>query len=278
MTAEGDDLAVAVAADAAGVLPDEVVEEAQGATDTPAGYVPDADLVAEFAAVLPERLKLPTATAQNVARELVGKARYYFTVERKRQNVLGEGFEDLLELLLRKLTTVPKDHVVLRTKADDLPGFGATRHQRDRIEAPDLAVVANGKTHLLASIKWSLRQDRQKQLSDELDCYADLLSQDEFPRYVLITNEYDPGRLINTNALNRRGRAVTCMYHINPNLLREVLSGGQKYQEELLPLVQSGRLRSIGDFLKDMQASYGTTVRQPLTTDQKRMLKRRKKK
>jgi hypothetical protein len=28
--------------------------------------------------------------------------------------------------------------------------------------------------------------------------------QDEFPQYVLITNEYDPGRLVNTDGLNRR--------------------------------------------------------------------------
>lgn len=275
-TPQKDEIALAVAEDADEALPEEIVEEAEAASDRTGGYVPDADLVAEFAQILASRLNLAMTVAEPVARELVGKARYYFTVERKRQNVLGEGFEDLLQLLIAKLTTVAPDRIMIRKKADDLPGFAA-QHNRDRIEAPDLAVVVGSETKLLASIKWSLRQDRQKQLSDELDCYAALLSQDSFPRYILITNEYDPGRLVNTNALGRRGQAISCMYHVNPNLLREVLSDGQKYKEDLLPLVESGRLRSIGDLLRDLESAYGTnTPRQPLTADQKRQLRRQK--
>jgi len=275
-TSQTDEIAQAIAEEGEDALSEEVVAEADDATEQPADYVPDADLVAEFTQLLIGRLQLTAEVAEPLARTLVGKARYYFTVERKRQNVLGEGFEDLLQLLIAKLTTVPADQIAIRKKADLLPGFAAN-HNRDRIEAPDLAVIVSGETKLLAIIKWSLRQDRQKQLSDELDCYAALLSQDQFPRYVLITNEYDPGRLINTNALSRRGQTISCMYHVNPDLLREVLSDGQKYEEELLPLVQLNRLRSVGDFLKDIEATYGTNMpHQPLTTDQKRQLRRRK--
>lgn len=221
-------------------------------------YVPDADLVAQFGRLLTTDLKLPFDRAEPLARELVAQARRYFTVERKRQNVLGEGFEDLLELLLAKLTHIPEERILVRQRADALPGF-RDQGNRDRIESPDIAVVVDGETRLLASIKWSLRQDRQKQLSDELDCYAGLLVQDNFPRYVLITNEYDPGRLVNTNLLARRGQRIDCIYHISPDLLREVLSDGQKYREEILPLVKAGRIRSIADFLADMETAFGLT-------------------
>lgn len=177
-------------------------------------YVPDADLVAEFSALLVSRTRMAPADAESFAHELVAKARFYFTVERKRQNVLGEGFEDLLQLLMLRVSHVPEQYIKIRQRANKLPGFQSQASTRERIESPDLAIVRNNRTELLASVKWSLRHDRQKQLSDELDCYVDLLSQDEFPPYVLITNEYDPGRLVNTDGLNRRGRKINHIYHI----------------------------------------------------------------
>jgi hypothetical protein len=175
----------------------------------------------------------------------------------------------LVQLLVEKLTTVPSDRLFIRQKVDSLPGFRQA-HSRERVDAPDIAVAMNNQTRVLASVKWSLRQDRQKQLSDELDGYVHLLSQKSFPRYVLVTNEYDPGRLINANALNRRDQRISCIYHINPDFLRSVLSG-QKW-EELQPLVTEGRLRSIGDFIKDLSREFGVAAEsQPLTADQKRL-------
>ena len=46
-----------------------------------------------------------------------------------------------------------------------------------------MIIIEGGRTALLSTVKWSLRHDRQKQLSDELDCYVQLLSQDAFPEY-----------------------------------------------------------------------------------------------
>lgn len=174
-------------------------------------------------------------------------ARFYYTVERKRQNVLGEGFEDLLELLLLNVSHVPKEDIRVRTRANRLPGFGQTTSRR-RIEAPDIAIVRNGVTELLASVKWSLRHDRQKQLSDELDCYVELSSQARFPRYVLVTNEYDPGRLINTDGLLVRDKRIDCIYHINLDLLLGALHDHERVGH-LKPLIEAGRLRSLADFL-----------------------------
>jgi hypothetical protein len=273
---ERAEISQAVADEPGELLPAAVVEEAQEVAAEVPAYVPDADLIAEFAPIIAQRTTLNQQAAVALARDLVSKARYYFNVGKKRQNVLGQGFEDLLELLIARLTTVPADRIALRKTADVLPGF-QRRGQRERIESPDLAIVVNGETRLLASFKWSLRQDRQKQLSEELGCYVELLSQPTFPRYVLITNEYDPGRLVNASALNRHGQGIACLYHVQPEFLREVLADGQKFQSDLEPLVQSGRLKSIADFLTDLNAAFGSGVSvQPLTPDQRRQQRRRR--
>ena len=218
-------------------------------------YIPDVSLVMEFAALLQQHAKMPQPKAESLARELVARARLYFTVERKRQNVLGEGFEDLLQLLVVKISRVPDKYLRIRQRANHLPGFQNANNTRERIEAPDLAIVKDERTQLLASVKWSLRHDRQKQLSDELDCYADLLSQQAFPRYVLITNEYDPGRLVNSDGLSRRGQKIDCIYHVNLELLLGALHDHERIKD-IHPLIAAGRLRSIADFLTDMSEDY----------------------
>ena len=219
-------------------------------------YTPDVSLVMEFAALLQQHAKMPPTEAELFARELVARARIYFTVERKRQNVLGEGFEDLLQLLIVAISRVPDKYIRVRQRANHLPGFQNPKATRERIEAPDIAIVKDERTRLLASVKWSLRHDRQKQLSDELDCYADLLSQEIFPRYVLITNEYDPGRLANADGLSRRGQRVGCIYHVNLDLLLGALHDHDRIKD-IRPMITAGRLRSVADFLTDMSRDYG---------------------
>src|SRR5205085_8131968 len=99
--------------EAAAEVSSELVEAAvEAQDDTPAAYVPDADLVAEFTTLIAERLGKADRQAELLARKLVARARLYFTVERKRQNVLGEGFEDLLQLLMIRVSRVPKDRIV----------------------------------------------------------------------------------------------------------------------------------------------------------------------
>jgi hypothetical protein len=242
--------------EAAAEVPSEIVAAAAESQDeTPESYIPDADLVAEFTSLIGERLDKADRQAELLARQLVARARLYFTVERKRQNVLGEGFEDLLQLLMIRVSHVPKDRIEVRKRADKLPGF-AHESTRERVEAPDIVILGDARTDLLTSVKWSLRHDRQKQLSDELDCYVSLLSQEGFPRYALITNEYDPGRLINTNGLNRRGQSVDAIYHVNTTLLLDAVKDHRQVAE-LERLIADKRIRSIEDFLTELWDQYG---------------------
>jgi hypothetical protein len=232
-------------------LPPEVIEEA-GEAARPEDFIPYAELVAEVTDLLVGRAGMDDASAAKLARDIVDRAQFHLTFGSNRQNVLGEGFEDLLRLLAVLVGGVPPEKITLRRKANELPGFQGELEQPRRIESPDMVIIEGGRTALLSTVKWSLRHDRQKQLSDELDCYVQLLSQDGFPEYVLITNEYDPGRLKNSSNLSSRGKTVDRIYHINPSLLVEVLSDVPSSVAEVQELIDKDRLRSLEAFLNDL--------------------------
>ena len=242
--------AVAEVGDELGINPG-VVEEA-GQVAASEDFIPYAELLAEVTELLVSRAGMDDAAAAKLAREIVDRAQFHLTFGSNRQNVLGEGFEDLLRMLAVRVAKVPAEKIILRKKANDLPGFQGKLDQPRRIESPDIAIVQGERTALLSTVKWSLRHDRQKQLSDELDCYVQLLSQDVFPEYVLVTNEYDPGRLKNSSNLASRGKTVDRIYHINPALLVEVLSDVPQSAAEVQELVDTDRLRSLEDFLNDL--------------------------
>lgn len=228
-------------------------EAGEGAGDVET-YVPDADLVAEFSNALREVAKLEVADAMALAKDMVAKARHYFTVERKRQNILGEGFEDLLSLLAVKVSGVAQEHIRLRKKANTLPGF-ASEHNRERIESPDIAFVSGSRTDALVSVKWSIRHDRQKQWADELDCYVALMSQPKAPRFLLVTNEFDPGRIVNAFSLDRGELKLDTIYHVSLELLELALNDHPTWGS-VKAFIDAGRLKSLGDFFNELKTAY----------------------
>ena len=231
----------------------DAVETAHQAAEAAKDFAPYAELVAEVTQLLIDKARLDKQAAEALAKEIVRRAEYHLTFGSNRQNVLGEGFEDVLRLLAMKVSNVPAEKIVVRRKASELAGFQAKPEQVRRIETPDLAIIESNSTKLLSTIKWSLRHDRQKQLTDELDCYVQLLSQKAFPDYVLITNEYDPGRLKNSSNLSSRGKEVDRIYHINPSLVVDVLSDVESSAADVRNLIEKGRLKSLEDFLNDLR-------------------------
>lgn len=252
--------AVAALGKKIGVAPAAVEQarEAAERSEAAADFVPYAELVAEVIDLLVRRAGMNAGDAAGLAREIVDRSRYHLNFGKNRQNALGEGFEDLLKLLAVRVARVPEARMIVRREADQLPGFKGTPEKVRRIETPDLAIVeGTEQTELLATVKWSLRHDRQKQLSDELDCFVQLLSQDGFPEYVLVTNEYDPGRLKNSSNLTSRGKTVDCIYHVNPQLVVDVLSDVPKSVGIVKELIADGRLKSLEDLLNDLARRYG---------------------
>jgi hypothetical protein len=257
---EKNEAAIAAIADTGAQigLPSNVVEEAQAEVkeaSKEADFIPYAELAAEVTDLLIQKAGMKEE-AKNLAREIVERAEYHLTFGSNRQNVLGEGFEDLLRILSVRVAGVPEEKVVIRRKANELPGFSGVLEGKRRIEKPDMAIIEAGTTKHLSTVKWSLRHDRQKQLTDELDCYVQLCTQDAFPEYVLVTNEYDPGRLKNSSNLSSRGKTVDRIYHINPELLVEVLSDVASSVGQVRALLKADRLRSLEDFLDDLSKTF----------------------
>jgi hypothetical protein len=162
-----------------------------------------------------------------VARHLEVLSRDFFTIGNKRKNALGEGFEDLLYLLLLRVARVPPERIALRRPVSELPGFRRAPSKRPGTRAarephPDIAIIEGGITHVITSAKWSMRQDRETQFQSEYTAYQMNKMQSTELRFALITNEFDVARLNNVARAipgGAGGYIFHNIYHINPELL-----------------------------------------------------------
>jgi hypothetical protein len=197
-----------------------------------------------------------------VVAEIERKAEDYFTIEKKRQNVRGEGFEDTLEWLLLNTAGVPRQQLVVRKRAAELPGFKkdlpSAGKRKDKVPKPDLAVItADGSfTIWIITAKWSLRQDRLDQFGQEFAYYEANLIQKPRVDFVLVTNEMDIARL--RGVLNPPegggGFHFNRVYHVNRDLLEA--THGARF-DELAVYASDRRLLSLTDLLKDAQTQFG---------------------
>jgi hypothetical protein len=159
-------------------------------------------LVPAFSGALLQEEGIEENRAAILSESIEGLSRHYFTIGKKPQNALGEGFEDLLTLLLRRVANIPESRIALRTPVSKLPGFlrslPAREGERKKREPhPDIAIVDPHITHLITTAKWSIRQDRETQFQSEYSSYQRNKSQDTELRFALITNEFDLARLRN---------------------------------------------------------------------------------
>lgn len=200
--------------------------------------------------------------ALTVAGKIESLSRDFFTIGNKRKNALGEGFEDLLLILLQRVSNISDERLKLRTPVSKMPGFRrAAPHQkgekRKREPHPDIAVVEGEITHIITTAKWSMRQDRETQFQSEYSSYQMNKVQPTELTYALITNEFDLARLKNVASAmpgGAGGYIFHTIYHVCLPLLRE--THGERFKE-LEPWVGTGKLKSLSDFLSDMRGRYG---------------------
>ena len=117
----------------------------------------------------------------------------YLAQENKRKNLVGEGFEDVIAAIIRRLPFGANINVRTRAVLHDLPGF----HQApptEKIKKVDLAMLA-GAARTLVTAKWSVRADREEQLMSDFQAYERLECAGQDFGYVLLTNEFDAARL-----------------------------------------------------------------------------------
>lgn len=220
----------------------------------------ESELVGQIAAEL-AAAGVDRAAAGPLAQRIEAHARQFFTIGKRRQNALGEGFEDLLELLLQRASEIPADRIKTRTPVSKMPGFRRAPPRRKGARAgreprPDIAIVQGDITHVIATAKWSLRQDRETQLASEYQAFQMNKVQPTELQYFLITNEFDLARLRNVCAAipgGAGGYVFHTVYHVCLPLLQQV--HGARFN--LGGYVDTGKLASLSDFLEDMRARFG---------------------
>lgn len=221
----------------------------------------DSELRTAIAALLAEKGLAPDVAADTASR-IEALAEETFTIGNKRKNALGEGFEDLLYMLLRQAAAVPAERLTLRKPVSSLPGFRrAPPRQRgfkvERQPHPDLAIIDDNVTQMVVTAKWSMRQDRETQFAAEYAAYQRSRTQQTELRFVLITNEFDVARLDNVARAmpgGAGGYIFHTIVHINPDLL--VGTQGSKIGA-VAHWIGAGKIVSLADFLVEMRGRFG---------------------
>jgi hypothetical protein len=238
---------------------------ADSAGTTEAAETEQSKFALEITAILAKHFGAirPDALAQ-VALEIERRAEHYFTIGNKRQNVRGEGFEDILEWLLLSVAHLSAGQVLKRQVATDLPGFkpGLKRKRKAKVPKPDLVLLSPARdvTLWLVTAKWSLRQDRLDQFGQEFAYYKANQLQPQSTDFVLLTNEMDLARLI--DVLEPPPGAGSFhfdrVYHINRDFL-EMTHGKDAFARQMRAYVDGAhpRLLSLKDFLEDTRTQLG---------------------
>jgi hypothetical protein len=198
---------------------------------------------------------------QEVLRALTERIQAHIGQENKRKNLVGEGFEDTLAVLLRRTADVAEtNQIFVRPWLHDLPGFHRPRGV-EKARKVDLALVARSGTRhrTLVSCKWSVRSDREEQFASDFRSYIELEAAGEDFAYVLVTNEFDPARLVAAcDARRQNGLLFTDVVHVNPDGLIAAYSsaagrvrdaGGQA---RALQRIKSGRLASLSGWISTL--------------------------
>jgi hypothetical protein len=172
----------------------------------------------------------------------------YMRQENKRKNLLGEGFEDTLAAIIRRMPQA--DGWVIRTRVllGEIPGFNP-QGDEEKHKRVDLAFLTRER-RILVTAKWSIRADREEQFGTDFDAYVRANAGRPF-EHVLITNEFDAARLKHAcNALAANANLFQAVVHVNPDGLLQAYGAVLRRSAAELPgLMNSGRLISLSSWL-----------------------------
>ena len=187
-------------------------------------------------------------------RALTRRIHAYLTQENKRKNLVGEGFEDVITALIRRLPFGNSIQIRTRVVLHDLPGFNQPP-PTERVKKVDLAVLV-GSARTLVTAKWSIRADREEQFMSDFQAYERLESAGQDFSYVLITNEFDAARL-RAACERRRQNALlfTRVVHINPAGVNVVYRNENTEGAAAVRMhITNGRLMSLQAWLQSVDA------------------------
>lgn len=181
---------------------------------------------------------------------LVRRIRAHLAQENKRKNLVGEGFEDVLASLIKRLPASAKIDVLARPLLHSLPGFRPPPSS-EKPRRVDLAVIGPRERRMLASVKWSVRADREEQFGVDFETYARLEDASRDFEFILVTNEFDAARLSAACERRRPGGALfSSVVHVNPaGPLAAYGLELRRSAKRLAEHIQSGRLVSLERWL-----------------------------
>lgn len=213
----------------------------------------------ELVAIIREALGqwMPTEPPEGVLSILVRRIHAHLMQENKRKNLVGEGFEDVVAAVLRRLSF--RDSIEVRTRVilHELPGFHRSPPM-EKLKKVDLAILGRN-TRTLVTAKWSIRADREEQFMSDFQAYERLESAGRDFTYVLITNEFDAARLRAACERRRQNAPLfTHVIHINPAAVSIVYRGaGAAGASAVQNHIATGRLMSLQGWLESVGASQG---------------------
>lgn len=217
---------------------------------------PEPGLDPELAAIIRHGLGRHLSTEPTAAdwQALTEKIQAHFAQENKRRNLVGEGFEDLLAEIIRRSSRAAKITVKARELIQNVPGFNSPR-QNEKDKKVDLVILgAASAKRILATVKWSVRADREEQFATDFEAYSRLEKAGQNFDYVLLTNEFDPARLV--AACERRvGNQALFKHvvHINPlGLLAAYGVAPERSAAKIAKLIKEGRLIGLGAWLRSL--------------------------
>jgi hypothetical protein len=145
------------------------------------------------------------------------------TLENKRKNIVGEGFEDVLAAIIKRADTGGVLDVQSRRLLGQIWGFENVKANEKPVKV-DLSIVRRADlSRTMVSVKWSTRADREEQFKADWQKYVQAESANQTWRYVMVTNEFDPARL--KRACNSKAGQYPLfahVVHICPAALRAV--------------------------------------------------------
>ena len=108
-----------------------------------------------------------------------------------------------------------------RSRLDDIPGFFEPPGG-EKPRTVDLAIVRTPEDRRsLITAKWSIRADREEQFVSDFTSYVRLERAGHSFDYVLVTNEFDPARLVAAAERQREGNPLfTHVVHVSTEALK----------------------------------------------------------
>jgi hypothetical protein len=178
----------------------------------------------------------------------------YVGEENKRNNLTGEGFEDALAAIIRRLPGHEKWIVGNRVRIDEIPKFSAVgADEKDKMI--DVALwTPDEATRVLVTSKWSVKADREEQFGNDFSAYARANRGRPFI-HTLITNEFDPARLKRAcESVVGNSLLFHKVVHVNPQAVVTAYGTPKKNTagEHLPELIESGRLISLEHWLRGL--------------------------